>query len=373
MPIAMKPTRHIFLRLLPLLFVLGSARANTLYFIATRDINGIIDYDWFSEGNWYVPDPLHPGGYTPAGQLPAPTDTADILTTVNAAGNNINLAGLYLDEANGDYNVGATVNGGNFIVGTLQMHEGSSFNGSSIEVSHQLVAVNISTLTDVQLTIQSGASAELTKPTPDAGGLSLIGSTIYNIGQIVMDDGTVLTASANGTTLCSFINASGATLSGSGLTAVQGSGFLSFDNAGTVRCDSGTLTLFGLTYTNSTTNFAKFKTTATNATINMGNSFTIPAGATYVFSGPGLSRFGPGPVTALGAVQVGIIDPATLLLDAGTLELAADLAGTGTLHVVANPSVASVLNWDGSTISLPLVTIDAGAQLNLLGLSGSEG
>ena len=369
----MKLIRLLGLCLSTFLLGAGLARADTLYFIATRDINGVVDFDWFSGNNWYVPDPLNPGKFAHAARIPVPTDTADILTTVNAAANNINLAGLYLDEANGDYNVGATVNGGNFIVGTLQMHEGSSFNGSSIEVSHQLIANNASTLLDVQLTIQSGASALLTKPTPDAAGLYITGSTIYNIGEIVLQDGATLTASADGTRLCSFVNASGATLSGSGATAVLGGRVLSFDNAGTVRCDSGTLLLDGLILTNSTTNFAKFKTTATNATIDLDNNLTFPAGATYVFSGPGLSRLKAGPDTVLGALQVGIVDPATQMFDAGTLECAADLSGGGTLHVLAQPGLPSVLNWDGSTISLPLVTIDAGARLNLFGLSGSEG
>src|ERR1700721_1186299 len=109
--------RHFFL-ISALALASSPARANTLTFIEQMG-----NYSWFSAGNWFIyVAGTGPGtGYIPANALPGPGDTAVITTDVNAAANNITLAGLTL-------NGGVTVSGGDFTVNSgLSMYDLSTF------------------------------------------------------------------------------------------------------------------------------------------------------------------------------------------------------------------------------------------------------
>src|ERR1017187_3149171 len=157
-----------------------SARADTLTFIPS---GSPLNYSWFSAGNWYTHDPVQ--GYLPANRIPVSTDTAVIFgnQSVNAAGNTINLVALVLSPNSG-------VNGGNFIVSTLQMNAGNSgnittFNNSTIDVLAEMdVFGGNCGLNSSALTIDKGATCFL-----GAGGtgqLTFSSSVIYNVGQIVL-------------------------------------------------------------------------------------------------------------------------------------------------------------------------------------------
>ncbi len=151
----MKTIHYFRAAALLLLISIFSTRANTLIFMASLDSLGHINYSWFSAANWYVPNPAYPGEYLPAGQLPAPTDGAIVLSDANAAGNNINLASLQLGGGSG-----FTITGGNFTVGALQIAGGCNFVGSSIEVDNSMATGGpvACELTSCQITIESGAS-----------------------------------------------------------------------------------------------------------------------------------------------------------------------------------------------------------------------
>ena len=250
------------------------------FFSASLDTLGHINYDWFSAENWYVPNPLYPGQYLPADQLPAPTDGAIVLTDADAAGNNINLASLQLGGPNP-----VTITGGNFTVGALQIASGCSFVGASIEVDNSMTTGGpvACELTSTQVTIESGASCTFN------GGVDLTDTVIYNIGQIIMTGGSELDGFDGGTGPSSIINKPDAVFSAFGGAFVGAlSADLIFDQGGTVRCDAGTLSFSGgIAWTNSVTNFSKFRTTIAGATISINNLSTIPAGKTFIFSGPG--------------------------------------------------------------------------------------
>jgi hypothetical protein len=345
----------------------GLLRADTFYFFASPDVNNVINYDWFSGNNWYQPDPLHPGKFVHVGVLPLPTDIAVVETDVNAAGNNIYLAGLIVTTSSG---VVSAVSGGNFIVGTLQADPGTVFTGSDIEVSIQISTSNLE-LDGVGLTIESGASWLL--GTNSATGahsvVDLSGTVIENIGQIVFKDGTGISGIDSGASHSTIFNR--ATVSSSGSAILSGT--LIFDQGGTVRGDVGTLTITAATWTNSTANLGKFRTTATNATIVIYGLSTVPSGSTFVFSGPGLTVLKGGPATIQGALQVGVLDPMTQIIDVGTVECDIGMTGTGQVHIVAANGFPSTLNVVGpSTIGVAMLNIDAGGKLNLIAASGED-
>jgi fibronectin-binding autotransporter adhesin len=345
----------------------GLLRADTFYFFASRDVNNVINYNWFSGNNWYQPDPLHPGKFVQVGQLPQPTDIAVVETDVNAVGNDIHLAGLIVTTSSG---VISAVSGGNFIVGTLQADPGTVFTGSSIEVSIQMSTSNLE-LDGVGLTIESGASW-LLGTNSATGRNSVVGlsaTTIENVGQIVFTDGTGMSASGGGAGPSTILNR--ATVSSSGSALVTGT--LIFDQGGTVRGDVGTLTFTSAIWTNSTANLSKFRTTATNAMIVIYGLSTVPSGSTFVFSGPGLTLLKGAPATIQGSLQVGVADPATHILDVGTVECDVGMTGTGRVQVVASNGFPSTLNlmWP-SAISVSTINIDAGGKLNLITASGED-
>ena len=226
----------------------ASARADTLTFIASPDINGVINYSWFSTDNWYTNQPVT-GTFAHVGRLPMPGDTAILMTAANAAGNGIRLEGLGLY---GGRNV--TVSGGSFVVANLQMSDDTAFNGSSIRVLSQFEASGQCLLTASTLSVDAGAFVTLSRALGALGNyLNLSGSTVFNDGKIILTDGTELDGSVNGTNQASLHNHSGATRVNE----------INFANDGVVRCDSGTLTVVGnIVWTNLTTILGKF--TGTN-------------------------------------------------------------------------------------------------------------
>lgn len=347
------------------LFSAGLLRADTFYFFASLDINGVVNYSWFSGNNWYQPDPLNPGKFVHVGVLPLPTDIAVVETDANAAGNNIYLAGLIL-AGSPSAGTGNLVTGGNFIVGTLEADAGWIFSGSSIEVDTQMSSSGLE-LENVGLTIESGASWLMATNSATGAGAALLlaGTTVENIGQVILTTGMEIEALTPST----FFNR--ATLSSSGATLVFGE--LTIDQGGTIRDDVGTLTFTSGTWTNSTANLAKFRTTATNANIVIFGLSAVPAGSTFVFSGPGLTRLMGSPAIIAGTFQVGVLDPTTQIIDVGTVECAAGMTGNGLVHIVASNGIPSTLNVPGpSVISVSALNIDAGGNLNLIAASGED-
>src|ERR1700722_5020713 len=348
-------------RKLCVLFVLclaaGSLQATTLFFMASEE-DGVVNYSWTSLGNWYLADGM--GGYVNAYELPLPTDTAYVLTDVDVAANQIQLAALYIEGLN------TTVNGGNFVVGTAQIGNTAILVGTYMEVSYQLTSSTCELDYD-DITIMSGASWLLStnSATGPNSAAEITGTTIYNVGQVVLTDGAELISEVGGSNQSFVLNRPNGVFSSSGMTQVSGP--LVFDNAGAVRGDTGTVSFLNGIWTNSTTNMGLFKTTSSDATISINGLSTIPAGTTFAFSGPGLSVLVSGdPATVDGTLQVGVLDVPTGVIDPGTLECDADMTGTGVVHILASPGSVSTLNWGTTTISLSEVNVDANGLFNII-------
>jgi len=333
----------------------GIVRADVLTFIPS---GSPVNNSWFSAGNWNTGNSMI--GYTAAGRIPVPADTAIIFgnQSVNAAGNTINLAELILAP-------NAAVQGGNFIVSILQIEAGingdtTTFNNSVIDVLSEMdVFAGNNSLNSTALTIEEGATCFVGSGGP--GQLTFSSSVIFNVGQIALSPDSFLEGGSN------LWNFSGATISGSSNATLAVSGG-NFDNSGTVRCDGGNFTVSAYTWS-STNGLGKFKASVTNAVLLFSSGITVPTNVTYVFSGPGTSQF-PNGAMVQGTAQVGIYDTNLMAWDNGTLQDAGTITGTGVVHVAAAPGFPSELDVSG-TLNGPTVNIDAGGILDFIGTASS--
>src|SRR6187402_1976632 len=103
-----------------LFLVAESVRGERLYFFIGSVGNG-----WNTVGNWYVPDPAHPGQFTLAGRIPNSADDAEIGGSCDATGTSPQLISLTVRAT-------YTITGGNFDVGTMNFAvptAGSASNG----------------------------------------------------------------------------------------------------------------------------------------------------------------------------------------------------------------------------------------------------
>jgi hypothetical protein len=348
--------KDVLRALLLLVFLLccWTVQGDTLYFMATADMNNNINYNFLSPNNWYVPNGM--GGYTPVGRVPVSGDNAIVLSSTDGGANSINLLGMYLQP-----NVHVTA--GSFSVGTLGTGPGSSFDGSTLEIRTAWFVTNGCSAASSIINVDSGAFVFLL---PGSTALTLNSSTLYVVGQVVLAGGTMINF-ATGTN--QFWIRPGAVVSGSGntmLAANPNSGnFINFYFDGTLRGDAGLMNVsLGNGSWQSTVGLAKFSTSATNGVIEVHGAMTVPAGATNQVVGPGLTRFYGDSTTSsvLGRLEIGAIDDTSGLLAPGTLEMDRILSGPGVTQTVSSNGMPSTLIWGNGTIS-SLVNIDAYGRL----------
>ncbi len=338
------------------LFAVGSTRADSLFFKAQPDANGGVNYNWFSPSNWFQPDNM--GVLQPVNKIPGPGDNAFILTAVNAAANAITLATLVVEP-------GVGVSGGDFTAGQVATAAGASFTNSSIQVLAQMYVGGGCTMNACVLTVGAGAFCLLNGPQTNnrAGMLFLSNSTIFNIGEIILTNGSSITGGSN------LVNRG--YISSSGTAAVSGA-FGAFDNSGVVQCSGGLLTIGPFAVWTNSLAVGQYRTLATNSTIQFGMAAPGPAfspNTTNLLAGPGTNLF-PYGATVNGLLEVGASDPSTHAVDPGLAVLSSEaviLNGSGVVHVVAAPTSPSTLAWNGGSISGVQVNIDPGGQFTLSG------
>lgn len=337
-------------------------RADTLYFQASLDVNGQINFSWFSPNNWYVPDGM--GGFQHVFRVPVSGDNAILLTSVNAAANSISLVSLVIQP-------GVNVSGGDFSVGNITSGNGGSFVGSKVAVRSAWNLGSGFALSECDLVIEAGAF--LFFPALSGGStLTANSSSIYNVGEIIFANGSVLNFVGGTNQLWIRPNA---TISGSGSTQINvnpNAGIaLTLYHDGTVRSDPGLLTLStpNTLWTNSL-GLGKFKTTAVNATIEIRGAMAVPPGSTNSVSGPGVTRFYADnePSTIHGVLTVGAADSASGEVDPGTLESNRILNGGGLVQTISAPGRSSTLIWGGGAISVPNLNIDVNGRLVITGV-----
>jgi hypothetical protein len=318
-------------------------QGETLIFFAQNS-----NYSWFSSGNWFTNDPANNNALGAANTIPGPGDVAVINGAATATATSINIEIL-------DLNPGAGVNFGNFTVAQVAMNPGSAFSGSILNVGTQMAVSGGCTLSAATLTIKSGASLLLS---PGAS-LACATSTIFNVGEITLPAGSSL---SSGTNLVNFPNA---TIDASTNATLSGTG--TFDNQGTVQSDTGNFNVGPFNLWTSSTGTGRFSTTSSNALITFPNALTILTNVTYIFTGPGTTRW-PAGANLVGTAQVGLIVTNSGVLDPGTVEADGFLSSNGVIHVVATPQASSALNCvTAPTLNGPTLNLDTNAQLNILG------
>ena len=263
----------------------------------------------------------------------------------------------------------ATFNLGSFVLQNAQFNDSTRFNGSSVSVSNGLtVGGSNCWLEGASLAMQTGAVLTLS---PGVAG------TAANLragagSQISLSDGAQV--SSQGAPPGKLTLDPGALLTSSGTVLLHGSagGPLIIDNSGTMRADGGTLQFDQSVDWQCSGGSGGFDAAAPAALILFAGPCSVPANAVSVFTGPGTNRLLAGGRIA-GTVEVGAVDPLAQRFSPGNLDIAGSLSGGGTVHALGNSSQGSVVNWDGGTLNLGAVTIDAGAGLLVNGLSQLPG
>ncbi|HVV00209.1 MAG TPA: hypothetical protein VHH88_02535, partial [Verrucomicrobiae bacterium] len=345
-------TRTSFLSFFIAISLIG--RADTLYFIATPDQNHDVNFDFFSPNNWYVPNGM--GGYDSAPHNPTSEDDVILVTSANAAANSVVFVSMTLQS-------GVHVSGGGFSVGTLVTTSGNSFTSSSVEVRNAWHLSNGCSMSMGTITVDSGAFLEME---PGSASLTLDTSTLYVVGQIVMSAGSLINF-ANGTN--QFWIRPNAVVSGSGSTAIyvnpNSGNSISFYFDGTLESDGGLMNIsLGNGAWLNTQGLAKLRTSVPNGIIEIHGAMAVPAGATNQVVGPGVTRLYADSTIATvnGLLQVGAVDPDTMVLDPGTLEMDRVLTGSGLTQTISSNGMPSTIIWGNGTVSMP-VNIDAWGRL----------
>jgi hypothetical protein len=366
----MRPTNLLLAVLI--IFVI-KARAETLTFIAQLTDDGVMNYSWFSANNWFVSGPSQQS-LIHAGRIPTPDDDVFLQTDVNAAADNAIVINAMT--------AAGTVSGGSFYVRTLGMLDNSAFQKSTVHVTSSMATDGRAYIYGGVLNIDAGATAIISYQAPKTSGALFIGEfgdpfaldksgVVNNQGAVVLKKDTTLGAIGSGV----FINQPNAEMRASDTAQISGVGAsFTFDNRGTVRVETGTLSIDTINWTGGTGGGA-FQTTALDAAIHYRNSiFTIPDTVTFTFKGAGKHLFTDGGLKVSGQMNVGMRDAATGFVDPGHVELAATIgeSSNGNIRVIADATNASSFTWTSGHLGvLRDFVIDRYAEFLVAGSGGN--
>jgi hypothetical protein len=338
---------------------------DTLTFIGQPGYHGVIDTNWSSSGNWFVPDTQ--GELVPAGHLPLESDIAIITGTVNVD-SLVRILGLVLST-------NAAVQNGTFGLQTVQMGAGSSFNASTLFMSSVMTVGGPGCgLTNVSLTVLPEATVIIGPVAPEATAELILaeGTVVENSGTIVLSDGAELTSAGGGTNDLELQPGTFLTSSGTAVVSASIDAALVIDNNGTICAESGTLAFEGGIVWQCTSAFEQFTAATNDALIVFDSAFVVDTGVTCLFTGPGTNQLDAGGSFA-GAVLVGTTGAANQLFTPGNLEIEDSVDGGGSLRAVGGSGQGAVVTWSGGTLGLTTVTIDEGASLLIDGGWGLSG
>ena len=342
------------------------AHAETLFFFAKATSV------WNDAGNWFVPDLAHPGQFTLAGRIPNNSaDDVEIGTACNAAGI------TFQPKANFTVEALATITGGNFDIFNLTFavpKAGAGPNGFTgavinIKASGSInFTIGNTFLTDCTIIFQGGAFVNQNVSVTVSGG------TIFNQGSWVQHSGAVLTyvgGAARFDNIGDFRGGNG------GTTQISGGSFLTFNNSGTLRADSGTLVIAGnLTWEQQDGSGVFFPATD-DAIIQLNDILVVPVNTTTYFMGPGVVRSSGG-VIVNGTLEVGV--PASpqvnaeelVIIQTGRFDMTgnATVSGGGVTEVNDGSTFdvrGGTLIKNGSGQALLSIKVKKGGMLNLKG------
>jgi hypothetical protein len=313
-------------------------------------------------GNWYLSDGM--GGYVGAGRLPNSTDNAVMLTGGDGGAGVFQVSSLILDG-------GVSVVNGTYTAQTIQMQDNSGFSGSIITIPNgaqmEVIGTNIGcNLNATTVTIQPGGSFGVA----NESFLTLTAeTTLYDQGVILLGDQCVVNG-VPGTNTIDILP--GAQLTSSGKTVVEAvgsAGPFTINNNGAVVCNNGFLKISPNVILISTNHLARFQTLAPTGLMLL-NPPDIEPGVTFILTGPGTNNLTQ--ATIQGTLQVGGADPQTGVFVPGNLEIdsAAQITGTGLIHVLSSNSVSSTLAATNTIFAQTSIDIDPGAPFTIV--SGAQ-
>jgi hypothetical protein len=348
-----------------LICVATAAFGDELTFVGQPDYNGMTDTNWSSAGNWFMLDTQ--GDLVPAGHLPLESDVAIITGTVDVDCL-VRILGLVLST-------NATVQNGTFGLQTIQMQAGSSFDGSALFLSSAMTVGGPGCrLTNVSLAVMPMAILAIEPVAPEAkADLSLAeGTVVQNSGQIVLGDGTELSAGDGQASELYLAPGTLLTSSGAAVVSSPAAAQLVLDNNGTICAQNGTLALDGGIDWQCSSGFEQFTAATNNALIVFDSVFEVDAGVTCLFTGLGTNQLAAG-ASLEGIVLVGTTGATNELFTPGNLGIQNSVDGGGSLHAVGGSGQGAVLTWSGGTLGLTTVTIDQDASLLIDGGWGLSG
>jgi hypothetical protein len=322
-----------------------AARADTLYFQPSLDGKGNITEAWSSVENWYFS--LTPM-VVPANRLPGAGDTVYIVLSEYRCVVDVPLVSVtaLVTEAN--------IVGGDFAVQTINSVN-TYFDGSTLTIQNewnsdddQLINATVNIMAGALLFLDGDAT------------LYVNNSTLYDIGQIELKDGSQLLFSSGTNQLTITTNAQFTSIGDTEVINSPGNPLV-FDNNGTIQSEDGTLYIQSdnVFWTNSLGR-GYLTTLTSNAVIEINGPFGVHTNCTNIVTGPGTFLLYNGQETTVnGVLQIGTADPSP-----GTLDYHAYiLDGTGVVEMVGSPGLPSTLIWESGTFTGPPVDIDGWSQL----------
>lgn len=345
------PQRLVFACVFGLCWLLPalSACADTLYFQPSLDSQGNITEAWSSLENWYFalsPMPV------PANRYPGSGDTVYIVLSeyaciVDVPSVQVN---ALITEAN--------IIGGNFTVQTINSTD-TTFNGSTLNVENEWTSSG-DQLTGATVNIMSGALLFVDGATLYVND----NSTLYDVGQIELQNGAVLefgASSGSATNQITVTSNAQFTSFGNNQVLNTPGDPLTFDNNGTVQSSGGTLYIESdsVFWTNSLGE-GYFSDSTSNSVIEVNGPFAVQPGCTNFISGPGTFELYNDPAATIdGLLQVGLSDPSP-----GTVDFHGNiLNGTGAINFTGSPGAPSSLIWESGTLGGPTINIDTNSLL----------
>jgi hypothetical protein len=278
--------------------------------------------------------------------------------------------GTLIVSANG------SMSNGTYAVQNAQMLDGSTFSGLNLNIiSNLLVGGTNCVLGGSTLQIASSASATFAPVSPAAAPTLTLaqGSVLTNFGRLYLNGGSpIIVGSLPQSKL---IIKPGAVLSATNLTSIEGyaTNHLIVDNSGLIRADGGTLSFDNGIDWRCSAGTGEFRAASTNALILFASGFNADGRTTNLFTGPGTNCWsGSGTNAISGTAQVGAVGTNTQAFSAGNLEVFSSCSGTGSVHVLGNPTQTAVLNWKEGTLSLAAINIDPNATMLISGGAGTN-
>jgi hypothetical protein len=330
---------------------------------------------WNAVGNWYVKSG---NAFVLAGRIPASADDAVLGAgaVCDASAANPQLVSLTI-------RLTATLNGGNFDVGTLNfVVNDAPGSGSAIGVNNARFNIRSSGsinfdvanvgINNSEIIMQGGSFANVAA----GGSPSFTSTTIFNQGSFVLQPGTGLFFLGGASRFDNIGD-----IRGNGGTTQIAAGLrnLTLNNSGTIRADSGTLVINGNLIWTADDGDGSFYPFTSDAVIKITGAFFVPPNTTTYFKGPGTVA-PQGSITIDGTLEVGVpasgpitkarslnaentpAEPGNLVLEGNAV-----IGGGGVVNIESESNVDEKTSLTSDVFPGIKITVKKGGSLKIKG------